>query len=117
MNLIDRLSIISPDDAKRIKDSAFNYNLCSEFYHNIFNHVDTIRRYKRDIAYVIKAIHKKSRSEIIKIHLNTIIKDLINIEEDLKQISENTIKQRFELIQHCSKLHKALEEDYDAKHN
>ena len=117
MNLINKLSIISPDDAKRIKDSAFNYNLCSEFYRNIFNHVDTIRRYKREIAYVISDVRKRSRSEIIKIHINTIIKDLNNIEEDLKQIGESTIKQKFELEQHCYKLYNALEEDYDAKHN
>lgn len=117
MNLIDRLSIISPDDAKRIKDASFNYNLCSEFYHNIFDQVDAIRRYKREIAYVISDIRKRSRSEVIKIHINTIIKDLNNIEEDLKQIGTNTIKQKFELEQHCYKLHNALEEDYDAKHN
>jgi hypothetical protein len=111
MNLLDRLSIISPDDAKRIKDASFNYNLCSEFYHNICNHVDAIRRYKREIAYLINVVHKRSRSEIIKIHINTIIKDLNNIEEDLKQIGTDTLKQKFELEQHCRKLYEALEED------
>ena len=65
MNLLNKLSIISPDDAKRLIDIPFNAQDHEQRILCIQNEIGNITEIKNDIAYKTGFIYKKTKVRIL----------------------------------------------------
>jgi len=111
MNLINKLNIISPDDAKKLIEISFDTEEHRQRITDIQSEVENISAIKRDIAYKTGWIYRKTDSKDIKQYIDTIVDQLHRIEECLNKIRVSSFKEKVAITGYTHKLYLILNED------